>query len=40
MGNSLTSQQIQERTNVINDINKLDFDILNIGDKKWFYWIS
>lgn len=36
MGNSLTSQQIQERTNVINDINKLDFDILNIGDKNGF----
>jgi len=33
MGNYLTQQQIQERTDVINNINKLDFDILDIGDK-------
>ena len=31
MGNSLTLQQVQERTNIINDINKLNFDILDIG---------
>ena len=33
MGNSLSAQQIQERTDVINDINKLNFNILDIGDK-------
>lgn len=33
MGNSLSQQQIQERTNIIDNINKLNFDILDIGDK-------
>lgn len=33
MGNSLTPQQVQERTDIISNINKLNFDILDIGDK-------
>jgi hypothetical protein len=33
MGNSLTQEQIQERTDIITNINKLNFDILDIGDK-------
>jgi len=33
MGNSLTPQQVQERTDIIPNINKLKLDILDIGDK-------
>ena len=33
MGNSLSDQEIQERTDIINDINKLNFDVLDIGCK-------
>jgi len=33
MGNSITPQQIQERTNIISNINKLNFNILDIGNK-------
>lgn len=33
MGNSLTHKQIQERTDIIANINKLNFAILDIGDK-------
>jgi hypothetical protein len=33
MGNSLNPQQIQERTYIIDNINKLNFNILDIGDK-------
>lgn len=36
MGNSLTCQQIQERTYIIDNINKLNFDILDIGIKNGF----
>lgn len=33
MGNSLTQEQIQERTDIIANINKLNFAILDIGNK-------
>jgi hypothetical protein len=33
MGNSLNPLQIQERTDIIDDINKLNYNILDIGDK-------
>jgi len=33
MGNSLSPQEIQERTEIIDNIKKLNFEILDIGDK-------